>query len=81
MTIKSLLMKFLVMQLEILDDSFTDATDIVDEQGVEPSRLLTAWIGLSGEVGEFNDIVKKCIFQGKEMDEDTVTNLKRNLEI
>ena len=51
-------------------DDFIDATEIVDEQGVETSRLLTACIGLSGEVGEFNDIVKKCIFQGKEMDED-----------
>tara|TARA_B100002019_G_scaffold195474_1_gene169283 strand:- start:629 stop:1036 length:408 start_codon:yes stop_codon:yes gene_type:complete len=60
-------------------DDFIDATEIVDEQGVETSRLLTACIGLSGEVGEFNDIVKKCIFQGKEMDEDTVTKLKSEL--
>ena len=60
-------------------DDFIDATEIVDEQGVETSRLLTACIGLSGEVGEFNDIVKKCIFQGKEMDEDTVTHLKSEL--
>ena len=48
-------------------DDFGDAIDIIDEQGVEPTRLLTASIGLSGEVGEFNDIVKKCFFQGKEM--------------
>ena len=41
-------------------DDFGDAVDIVDENGVEPTRLLTASIGLSGEVGEFNDIVKKC---------------------
>ena len=60
-------------------DDFIDATEIVDEQGVETSRLLTACIGLSGEVGEFNDIVKKCVFQGKEMDEDTVTKLKSEL--
>ena len=60
-------------------DDFIDATEIVDEQGVETSRLLTACIGLSGEVGEFNDIVKKCIFQGKEMDEDTVAKLKSEL--
>ena len=75
MTIKNLLMKFHLMQLRDLDD-FIDATEIVDEQGVETSRLLTVCIGLSSEVGEFNDIVKKCIFQGKEMDEDTVTKLK-----
>ena len=61
------------------DDSFFDALDIVDEQGVEPSRLLTAGIGLSGEVGEFNDIVKKCIFQGKELDDDVVNHLRKEL--
>ena len=58
---------------------FIDSVEIIDEQGVEPSRLLTASIGLSGEVGEFNDIVKKCAFQGKEMDEDIVTHLKSEL--
>ena len=60
-------------------DDFGDAVDIMDEQGVEPTRLMTASIGLSGEVGEFNDIVKKCLFQGKEMDENTVTHLKKEL--
>ena len=58
---------------------FIDSVEIIDEQGGEPSRLLTASIGLSGEVGEFNDIVKKCVFQGKEMDEDIVTHLKSEL--
>ena len=60
-------------------DDFGDAVDIMDEQGVEPTRLMTASIGLSGEVGEFNDIVKKCLFQGKEMDDNTVTHLKKEL--
>ena len=60
-------------------DDFIDAVEIVEEQGVDPSRLLTSGIGLSGEVGEFNEIIKKCIFQGKEMDEDTVTHLKSEL--
>jgi len=65
-------------QTKNLDD-FIDAVEIVEEQGVDPSRLLTSGIGLSGEVGEFNEIIKKCIFQGKEMDEDTVTHLKSEL--
>ena len=60
-------------------DDFSDAVNIMDEQGVEPTRLMTASIGLSGEVGEFNDIVKKCLFQGKEMDENVVTHLKKEL--
>ena len=60
-------------------DDFKDALDIMQEQGIEPSRLLTASVGLSGEVGEFNDIVKKILFQGKEIDEDTKKHLKSEL--
>ena len=60
-------------------DDFINSMEIMDEQGVDPSRLMTASIGLSGEVGEFNDIVKKCAFQGKEMDEDVVKHLKSEL--
>jgi NTP pyrophosphatase (non-canonical NTP hydrolase) len=58
---------------------FKDALDIMEEKGIDPSRLLTASIGLSGEVGEFNDIVKKLIFQGKEVDDDTKKHLKSEL--
>ena len=62
---------------ELVD--FKDALDIMDEQGIDPSRLLTASVGLSGEVGEFNDIVKKIVFQGKEVDDDTKKHLKSEL--
>ena len=58
---------------------FKDALDIMEEKGIDPSRLLTASVGLSGEVGEFNDIVKKLIFQGKEIDDDTKKHFKSEL--
>ena len=58
---------------------FIEALNIMQEQGIEPSRLLTASVGLSGEVGEFNDIVKKLLFQGKEIDDDTKKHLKSEL--
>jgi NTP pyrophosphatase (non-canonical NTP hydrolase) len=58
---------------------FKDSLDIMQENGIEPQRLLTASVGLSGEVGEFNDIVKKLIFQGKEIDDDTKKHLKSEL--
>ena len=58
---------------------FIEALNIMQEQGIEPSRLLTASVGLSREVGEFNDIVKKIIFQGKEIDDDTKKHLKSEL--
>ena len=41
--------------------------------------LLTASIGLSSEGGEFSEIVKKCLFQGKPLNDETVFHLKREL--
>ena len=58
---------------------FKDSLEIIEENGIQPSRLLTASVGLSGEVGEFNDIVKKIVFQGKEVDADTKKHLKSEL--
>jgi NTP pyrophosphatase (non-canonical NTP hydrolase) len=60
-------------------DNMIECVGIMEEQGVKVSRLLTASIGLSGEVGEFNDIVKKVLFQGKEADEDTIKHLRSEL--
>ena len=60
-------------------DDFINSMEIIDEQGVDPSRLMTASIGLSGEVGEYNDVIKKCLFQGAPMDEETVVHLKKEL--
>jgi NTP pyrophosphatase (non-canonical NTP hydrolase) len=60
-------------------DDFSDALDIIDEQGVPPERLLTAALGICAEGGEFTEVVKKCVFQGKPMDEHTQYHLKREL--
>ena len=62
--------------------SFPDmihALGILEEQGVNPARLLTAGIGMAGECGEFNEIIKKCLFQGKEMDENRIIHLRSEL--
>ena len=42
-------------------------------------RLLTASIGISAESGEFMEIVKKMIFQGKPCNEDNLEHLKIEL--
>ena len=42
-------------------------------------RLLTAALGISSEAGEFTEVVKKIIFQGKPYNEDNVFHLKREL--
>jgi NTP pyrophosphatase (non-canonical NTP hydrolase) len=60
-------------------DAFGDALDIIDEFGVPPERLITAAMGLSAESGEFTEIVKKCLFQGKPMDEHTIWHAKTEL--
>jgi NTP pyrophosphatase (non-canonical NTP hydrolase) len=41
--------------------------------------LMTSAIGLSSEAGEFNEIVKKMVFQGKPLDADVVFHMKREL--
>jgi NTP pyrophosphatase (non-canonical NTP hydrolase) len=48
-------------------------------ENCNPSLLLTGAVGISAEGGEFMEIVKKCIFQGKPMDEDTQFHAKREL--
>ena len=59
----------LARKLEELDNS----TD------VNLALLLTGSIGIASEGGEFAEIVKKCIFQGKPLDEDTIFHAKREL--
>ena len=49
------------------------------ETNVNLALLLTGAIGLSSEGGEFAEIIKKCIFQGKPLDKDTRFHLKREL--
>jgi uncharacterized protein YabN with tetrapyrrole methylase and pyrophosphatase domain len=49
------------------------------DSGVNVSLLLTGAVGISAEGGEFMEIVKKCIFQGKPLDDDTQYHAKREL--
>ena len=61
-------------------EAFTEALDIIEEtSSVPPERLLTAALGICAEGGEFTEVVKKCLFQGKPMYEHTVYHLKREL--
>ena len=41
----------------------------LDKKGANIERLLTAGVGLNAEAGEFLEIVKKMVFQGKPWDE------------
>ena len=47
--------------------------------GADVSHLLTAALGLAAESGEFTEVVKKIILQGKPYNEDNVFHMKREL--
>jgi NTP pyrophosphatase (non-canonical NTP hydrolase) len=49
------------------------------EKDVNVSLLLTGAVGLSAEGGEFMEIVKKTIFQGKPMNDENIFHMKREL--
>ena len=55
------------------------AIDRLEDSGVNVSLLLTGAVGISAEGGELMEIVKKCIFQGKPLNEDTQYHAKREL--
>jgi NTP pyrophosphatase (non-canonical NTP hydrolase) len=49
------------------------------DREVNISLLLTGAIGMASEGGELSEIVKKCVFQGKPLNEDTIFHMKREL--
>ena len=49
------------------------------DSDVNMALLLTGSIGIASEGGEFAEIVKKCIFQGKPLDDETIFHAKREL--
>ena len=49
------------------------------ENKVNVSLLLTGAVGISAEGGEFMEIVKKAIFQGKPMNDENIFHMKREL--
>ena len=44
---------------------FIESVSALDGKGANIERLLTAAVGISAEGGEFMEIVKKMVFQGK----------------
>ena len=59
--------------------SFASRVHDLAEDGVYTERLLTAAVGLCAESGEFTEIVKKMVFQGKPANEDNFYHMKREL--
>ncbi len=55
--------------------SLSDRLVELDEKGANIERLLTAAVGISAEGGEFMEIVKKMVFQGKPFSKDNKDHL------
>ena len=55
--------------------ALSDRLVALDEKGANIERLLTAAVGINAEGGEFMEIVKKMVFQGKPFNEDNKDHL------
>lgn len=60
-------------------DAFEYRIQELRGEGFETHRLLTAAVGMSAEAGEFTEVIKKIIFQGKPVNEENLFHLKREL--
>ena len=58
---------------------FFERLEYLKNKDFPTQRLLTAAVGMSAEAGEFTEVVKKILFQGKEPSEDNLFHLKRKL--
>jgi len=55
--------------------SFIESLSVLNGQGANINRLTTAAVGISAEGGEFMEIVKKMVFQGKPWNDDNREHL------
>ena len=61
------------------NDAFVNNWNILNMEDVNMPRLLTASCGLGAEAGEFTEIVKKMIFQGKPLTDENIYHMQREL--
>jgi NTP pyrophosphatase (non-canonical NTP hydrolase) len=64
-------------EIESLINRMQDLSD--QDLDADVPRLITAALGMSAESGEFTEVVKKIILQGKPYNEDNVFHMKREL--
>ena len=58
---------------------FFERLEYLKNKDFPSERLLTASVGMCAEAGEFTEVVKKIVFQGKEPTEENLFHLKREL--
>jgi NTP pyrophosphatase (non-canonical NTP hydrolase) len=65
-------------RLDDLDGNYDSATNLHGPD-VNVPLLITACLGLAAESGEFCEIPKKMLFQGKPLNDENVFHMKREL--
>jgi len=60
-------------------NDFSKRLKDLDKNDVNIVRFLTAGLGMASESGEFNEILKKILFQGKPLTDENIFHLKREL--
>ena len=77
--------KYLEFVQEVTSAPSTDYVTLVqrlnllEAEDADVCKLLTAALGLTAESGEFTEVVKKIILQGKPYNKDNVFHMKREL--
>ena len=77
--------KYLEFVQEVTSAPSTDYVALVqrlnqlEAEDADVCKLLTAALGLTAESGEFTEVVKKIILQGKPYNEENVFHMKREL--
>jgi NTP pyrophosphatase (non-canonical NTP hydrolase) len=67
-------------QTKVFSKFMQHATDMqAQNPQVNIPMLLNSGIGLSSEGGEFNEIIKKIMFQGKPLNDENIFHMKREL--
>jgi len=59
--------------------TFLTRINELEASGANVTQLLTAAFGLTAESGEFAEVVKKIVFQGKPYTEENIFHMKREL--
>ena len=78
--------KYLDFVAGVTSPASTDLTELLSRitkldctDSADVARLLTASLGLCAESGEFTEVVKKIVFQGKPYTEENKFHMKREL--
>ena len=60
------------LEVKVWENYYQDKDDnmLLERDGKDIGGVFNACLGLSGEVGEFNDMIKKWVFHEKPLDEE-----------